>query len=263
MVLGTWSRKDTLYGGESGYSVIGTGDLALQLQGAIRRLPEFAPLQVSPAENQPAPAFTPPPPVRHIGEGSFFVADDRTICQSQGGQAVPVVYSGTALKANGTLTGKRLAALVGLRDCARRVLQSQNEGWPEANREEARQELNRVYDLFKFNYGPINKTTFGETAEGGAIRRMPNLVKFREDPDAMLVMSLEDYDEVTGKAAKAAIMTKDVVGRNTADHAGPECRGRIAGFLEPTRHGRSAAHCHALWQARRTGDSRTGRTHFP
>ena len=45
------------------------------------------------------------------------------------------------------------------------------------------------------------------------IRRMPNLVKFREDPDAMLVMSLEDYDEVTGKAAKAAILTKDVVGR--------------------------------------------------
>ena len=42
---------------------------------------------------------------------------------------------------------------------------------------------------------------------------MPNLVKFREDPDAMLVMSLEDYDEATGKAAKAAIMKKDVVGK--------------------------------------------------
>ena len=62
-------------------------------------------------------------------------------------------------------------------------------------------------------YGPINKTTFGETADGSLIRRMPNLVKFKEDPDAMLVMSLEDYDEVTGKAAKAAIMTKDVVGK--------------------------------------------------
>ncbi len=49
--------------------------------------------------------------------------------------------------------------------------------------------------------------------DGGVIRRMPNLVKFREDPDAMLVMSLEDYDEVTGKAAKAAIMQKDVVGK--------------------------------------------------
>src|SRR3984885_9527705 len=62
-------------------------------------------------------------------------------------------------------------------------------------------------------YGPINKTTFGETSEGGVIRRMPNLVKFREDPDAMLVMSLEDYDETTGKATKAAIMLRDVVGK--------------------------------------------------
>ncbi len=127
---------------------------------------------------------------------------------------MPVVYGGTALKADGTMTGKRLAALVGLRDHARRVLQSQNEGWPEANRNDARRELNLAYDRFVAAYGPINKTTFGETADGSVIRRMPNLVKFREDPDAMLVMSLEEYDEVTGKAAKAAIMNKDVVGKN-------------------------------------------------
>ena len=31
------------------------------------------------------------------------------------------------------MTGKRLGALVRLRDRARRVLQSQNEGWPEAD----------------------------------------------------------------------------------------------------------------------------------
>ena len=144
--------------------------------------------------------------MRHIAEGSFFVGDDRTIRQVEGGQAVPVTYGGTMLKADGTLTGKRLAALIGLRDRARRVLQSQNEGWPEAHRNDARRELNRAYDRFVGAYGPINKTTFGETADGSVIRRMPNLVKFREDPDAMLVMSLEEYDEVTGKAAKAAIM---------------------------------------------------------
>jgi len=34
----------------------------------------------------------------------------------QNGQGVPVEYGGTTLKANGTLVGKRLAALVGLRD---------------------------------------------------------------------------------------------------------------------------------------------------
>ncbi len=211
MVLGTWSRKDTLYG--EGYSVIGNGDLAGQLKQAIDRLPEFAPIEPSQADDKSAPAFTPPPPERHIGEGSFFVGDDRTIYQSQGGQGVPVVYGGTALRANGTLTGKRLAALVELRDRARRVLQSQNEGWPEANRDEARRELNWAYDRFVVHYGPINKTTFGETADGTLIRRTPNLVKFKEDPDAMLVMSLEDYDEVTGKAAKAAIMLRDVVGK--------------------------------------------------
>ena len=212
MVLGSWSRKDTLYGGE-GYSVTGNGDLPQQLKQAIQRLPEYAPIQASPVQEPAVPVFTPPPPERHIAEGSFFVGDDRIIYQSQGGQGTPVVYGGSTLKADGTLTGKRLAALLALRDRARRVLQSQNEGWPEANRHEARRELNWAYDRFVISYGPINKTTFGETADGNVIRRMPNLVKFREDPDAMLVMSLEDYDEVTGKAAKAAIMTKDVVGK--------------------------------------------------
>src|SRR5581483_1650795 len=139
--------------------------------------------------------------------------EDRVIYQLEGGQGVPVVYGGATLRADGTMTGRRLAALIELRDRARRVLQSQNEGWPDEHREQARRELNRAYDRFVNNYGPINKTTFGETADGNIIRRMPNLVKFKEDPDAMLVMSLEDYDEVTSKAAKAAIMVRDVVGK--------------------------------------------------
>jgi N12 class adenine-specific DNA methylase len=216
MVLGNWTRKDTLYG--EGYSVTGNGDLAGRLKDAIHRLPQFTPppasaIQASTIQDEPAPVFEPPPPERHIGEGSFFVGSDRMIYQSQNGQGVPVVNGGTTLKAYGSLMGKRLAALIGLRDRARRVLQSQNEGWPEAHRNEARRELCRAYDLFDLAYGPINKTTFGETSDGGVIRRMPNLVKFREDPDAMLVMSLENYDECTGKATKAAIMVRDVVGR--------------------------------------------------
>jgi hypothetical protein len=195
MVLGTWSRKDRLYG--SGYSVELTGDLSELLSGAVSRLPEG---------NSPAPtprpvvrvSFRPPPPERFITEGSLFVGENRIICHSQCGQAVPVTYGGTLLKADGTMTGRRIASLIQLRDLARRVLQSQNEGWPEEHRDLARRDLNRVYELFVSSYGPINKTTFGATADGTVIRRMPNLVRFREDPDAMLVMSLEDYDETTG-----------------------------------------------------------------
>ena len=230
MVLGTWTAKDTLYG--EGYSVVSNGDLAVQLREAIRRLPEASPATAALALEPPIPlarrpvlrsfseegspgvgGFTPPPPLKHIAEGSFFIGDDRTICQSLDGRSTPVAYGGAMLTAYGSLTGRRLAALVGLRDRARRVLQSQNEGWPETHRCDARRELNWAYERFVGAYGPINKTSFGATADGHVIRRMPNIVKFKEDPDAMLVMSLEEYDEVTGKAAKAAIMQKDVVGR--------------------------------------------------
>ncbi len=91
---------------------------------------------------------------------------------------MPVVYGGTTLKADGTMTGKRLAALVGLRDLARRVLQSQNEGWPETHRQDARRKLNWAYDRFVAAYGPINKTTLQRNrrrhASSAACRIWPN-----------------------------------------------------------------------------------------
>ena len=72
------------------------------------------------------------------------------------------------------LMGKRLAALITLRDHARRVLQSQNEGWLDDHRQQARTLLNRAYDRFVAAYGPINKTTISTTEDGTTIRRMPN-----------------------------------------------------------------------------------------
>src|SRR5207253_228371 len=113
-------RQDTLYGRDNEYSLRSNGNLGEQLATAIRRLPEFAPTQSSPvpARDASAPGFVPPPPLRHIGEGSFFVGDDRIIYQSEDGKSVPVVYGGTLLRSGGTMTGKRLASLIGLRDKA-------------------------------------------------------------------------------------------------------------------------------------------------
>ncbi len=210
MVLGTWSREDRLY--DEGYSVTASGDLTEQLRAAVRRLPAGVAVPATPRKTGSPEPRLPPPALPHTGEGSFFVAEDRTVCQLLGRRAVPVTHGGTNLRAGGTLAGRRLAALVGLRDRARRVLQSQNEGWPEKDRNDARRELNWAYDRFTLTFGPVNRTTFGETARGRVIRRMPNLVTFREDPDAMLVMSLEEYDEATGQAQKAAILRQDVVG---------------------------------------------------
>ena len=208
-VLGTYTSRDSLYG--AGYGVRSTGDLAHQLRDAVARLPELPRRQPRPRP-APAAAFVPPPPEPHIAEGSFFVRDQR-IHQVVDGQSAPVVYGGSELWTQGGLVGRRMAALIELRDLARHVLRSQNEGWPEPHRAGARKELNRAYDRFVSAFGPVNKTTFSPTADGSVTRRMPNLVKFREDPDAMLVMSLEEYDEVTGEAQKAPILLKDVVGR--------------------------------------------------
>lgn len=211
-VLGSFSRKDRLYG--AGYSVESTGELGDELRQAVFRLPEATTPAMPAAKFFPSEAvFTPPALLSQLAEGSFFVRkEDLTICQIIDGAAKPVSYGGTVLKTTGTMTAKRLACLIDLRDLARRVLQSQNDGWPLPHREEARKALNRVYDLFHGQYGPINKTTVSASADGTVIRRMPNVVKFREDPDAMLVMALEHFDEATGKATKADILIRDVVG---------------------------------------------------
>jgi hypothetical protein len=82
MVLGTYSRKDRLY--DAAYSVIGTGDLGEQLRAAIERLPAGQVMQSDAERPNPpptAPAFTPPPPLPHIAEGSFFVGEDKVIRQ--------------------------------------------------------------------------------------------------------------------------------------------------------------------------------------
>lgn len=213
MVLGTWSRDHRLYA--STYSVLSQGDLAERLRDAVQHLPEHVWTGTA-HDRQPDTfvSFTPPPPLTPIAEGSFFIGEEQTIMQWLDGAAVPVTHGATPLKADGTLMGRRLADLITLRDLARRVLHSQNEGWPDESRQEARRLLTRAYGRFVQAYGPINTTTFGTTQDGNVIRRMPNLVKFRDDPDAMLVMALEEYDEVTGTATTAAIMENDVVGRH-------------------------------------------------
>jgi hypothetical protein len=56
--------------------------LSQQLKQAITRLPQFTKAEAQPVREHPVPAFTPPPPDRHVTAGSFFVGDDRVIYQS-------------------------------------------------------------------------------------------------------------------------------------------------------------------------------------
>jgi hypothetical protein len=78
MVLGTWSRKDRLYG--SGYSVESTGELAEQLSSAVGRLPEGGwPAQSLESRPVVKVSFRPPPHEPYITEGSLFLGEGRVI----------------------------------------------------------------------------------------------------------------------------------------------------------------------------------------
>ena len=147
MVLGTWSREHRLYASADTYSLRATGDLATQLASAIQRLPAGVwSVHRRVGTVQAAPSASPP---AHLTEGSFFVDQTGTIRQITDGQSVPVTHGSTPLTATAPRMGRRLAALIALRDQARQVLQAQNEGWPEAQRQAARHALNRLYDALR------------------------------------------------------------------------------------------------------------------
>ena len=207
MVMGEFAIGRGRYGRNT-LKVNAPADYEDRLFRTLRNLPEGAFSAVAVAAQ---PACQPVPVPAGLGEGSFLI-EDGAILQIECGRILPVMHGQAALRAGENKMGRRLAALIELRDRARQVLRSQNEGWPELERRDARRWLNRAYDAFVPLYGPINRTTFSVNAEGNEVRRMPNLVRFREDPDAFLVMSLEEYDEATGKAAKSQILLEDVVG---------------------------------------------------
>jgi hypothetical protein len=82
-----------------------------------------------------------------------------------------------------------VGGLVELRDRARRVLQSQNEGWPEAHRDDARRQLNWAYDRFVTSYGPMG-TDDGSTWNRSAANAWMSLAGIHVD-DLLLGLAIE------------------------------------------------------------------------
>ena len=210
MVVGEMSVGQGMYGNES-LRVRSDGELAAALHAAMDGLPEgIVTPRTTPLETASRPVVDADLP-DFVQEGSFYIAADQTIMQVVRGHGEPVMQRGQPLMANGTMGGKRLAALIKLRNRARAVLRTQQDGLTESERDTARQQLRVAYASFKAQYGPINKTTLSTRQDGGVTRRMPNIVRFKSDPDVFLVMALEHYDERTGAAKPAAIMERDVV----------------------------------------------------
>ena len=95
---------------------------------------------------------------------------------------------------------KQIADLLEIKDRARQLLEMQQRGDAQANINKLRKELNRLYDNFTKQYGPINRSS--------------NLNNLRGDPDLPFLKSLEKNVQGKGKkltAEKADIFRKDTV----------------------------------------------------
>lgn len=97
---------------------------------------------------------------------------------------------------------RELAALCSLRDGVNEVLASQHDP---AGREQAQRRLLYQYQVYKDRYGPLNRATPVEAANGALEWRRPRMGGFRNDPDAPVVFAIEDYDMETGTAAPGPI----------------------------------------------------------
>lgn len=220
MVVGELAQYQGMYRNHE-LTVTFPDDYTSRLQAALAYLPADAYLAPpDPALDRPQARAAPATPSRSLPPGSRFIDAAGHILHitDQAGTAEPLIYGGKPLDALSGATGTRLAALIGIREAARAVLDTQREQRTDEEKETARTILNQRYDQFVEQWGPINKTSISTTSDGVTVRRQPNLTAFKDDPDAYLVMALEQYDEKTDSAIKMPIMERDVIGPTPPVH---------------------------------------------
>ena len=131
--------------------------------------------------------------VENVKDGGM-VARDGQIYVRRGNQLEPLGVS-VSLSA-------RIQGLVQVRDAVREVFQAQlSNTADEGAILKARTELNSQYDRFVLRYGPLSAKD--------------NLRAFADDPDQPLLLSLENYDMQTGRAAKTAVFFRRTLERYT------------------------------------------------
>ena len=112
--------------------------------------------------------------------------------------------------------GKELPKLVALRDAVLSLLDAESDHTrPDEQLAPLRTSASMLYDAYVKAHGFLNRYTVveGKPDEDGAVtasRRRPSMGGFRRDPDFVTVLALEDFDDDTCSATKAALLTRRV-----------------------------------------------------
>lgn len=195
MMLGTMANTSSMYRANEPTLESDGRELGAALLEAVERLPRGVYRELESRSPQQRHAIIVAPDF--VKENAFTLHD--------GAIAVRTGATLTVLENMPEETGRRIRALMKLRDAVREVLRSQLEDAPDAEIANARWQLNYQYDTLAARFGPVNNTA--------------NRRAFRADPDCPLLCSLEDYNDETKRAEKTSIFRERTIQNAKAPRA--------------------------------------------
>lgn len=185
MVLGDMVMESTRFGMDSACKAREGADLSEQLAEAIQFLQaEIKPyeLEKPDEEDRSIPAD---PTVRNF---SYTIVDGQ-VYYRENSLMHPMEVSVTA--------ENRIRGMIELRECVRRLIEYQTEGYPDEDIQTEQKKLNSLYDSF--------------TAKYGLISSRGNKLAFSEDSSYCLLCSLEVLDEQGNLKRKADMFSKRTI----------------------------------------------------
>ena len=186
MVLGEMVMESGRFGMDSICRAYEDADLPDLLSEAIQNLhaqiTDYEIEELDEAEDHAIPAD---PGVRNFS----FCIQDGTIYFRENSLMYPMEVSVTA--------ENRIRGMIAIRDCARRVIEYQTEGYPDSDIQKEQAELNRLYDDYTKKYGLLSSRG--------------NSLAFRDDSSYPLLCSLEVLDEEGNLIRKADMFTKRTI----------------------------------------------------
>lgn len=186
MILGDMVMESTRFGPDSACKAREGEDLSEQLANAIQFLQaEIKPYELEELDEEEDRSIPADPTVKNF---SYTIADGQ-VYYRENSLMHPVEVSVTA--------ENRIRGMIELRECVRRLIEYQTEGYPDEDIESEQQKLNALYDSFTAKYGLINSRG--------------NKLAFSEDSSYCLLCSLEVLDEQGVLKRKADMFTRRTI----------------------------------------------------
>ena len=186
MILGDMVMESTRFGPDSACKAREGEDLSEQLANAIQFLQaEIKPYELEGLDEEEDKSIPADPTVKNF---SYTIVDGQ-VYYRENSLMHPVEVSVTA--------ENRIRGMIELRECTRRLIEYQTEGYPDEDIAAEQQKLNALYDSFTAKYGLLNSRG--------------NKLAFSEDSSYCLLCSLEVLDEQGNLKRKADMFSKRTI----------------------------------------------------